>query len=248
MLISIIIITLNEAKNLMDTFKSIKRASSIKDNIYLPIETIVSDGGSTDCTVEIAEMYADHVVIGRKGRYKQLNNGAMIANGDILVFLHADTKLSRGSLLRLYKRMKNPKYVGGFFKKVWGWSTNKNISALLKLANFFWESSGNWLAEFFKLFPGDNAIYVRKQVFDELKGYNPLWICEDFDFSKRMKDKYGKKRIAYVKEPVITSTRRFLTSGFLKVIFLWCVVYFLWRFGMGSDRLKVFLAEHPIGY
>ena len=89
MLVSIIIITLNEAQNLEQIIEKVHLAAQFPSGNTIPIEIIVSDGGSIDGTLEIAQQKADKVITGPKGRYLQLNAGAKEAKGDILLFLHA---------------------------------------------------------------------------------------------------------------------------------------------------------------
>lgn len=238
MLVSIIVITLNEVKNLEETIEKARLAAQFPSGNVVPIEIIVSDGGSTDGTLEIAQKIADKVIIGPSGRYLQLNAGANQAKGDILLFLHADTILPEGAIIRILYRLRNPKLIGGGFKKHWNWNPVVKRSFFLKFANFWWQGLGNWLVRLLRTFPGDNAIFVRKSIYKILKGFQPLWICEDFDFSRRLK-KYGKKRFIYIHSAVLTSTRRYEKSGFLYVNFIWFWIYWLWRLGMSQKRLKV---------
>jgi rSAM/selenodomain-associated transferase 2 len=238
MLVSIIIITLNEIENLQNTIIAVKDASQINAEQNIPIEIIISDGGSTDGTIELAKKLADKLVIGRPSRYKQLNDGAYLARGDILLFLHADTILPKDALISIISNMKDISKIGGGFKKNWNWNPILKRTSFLKFMNYIWEGMGNWLVRLFKLFPGDNAIFVRKSIFEELNGFKPLWICEDFDFSRRLK-KYGRRKIICIPSSVLTSTRRFEKYGFFRVIVNWFFIYSFWRFGMSQDRLKV---------
>ncbi|MFX0071069.1 MAG: glycosyltransferase family 2 protein [Candidatus Hermodarchaeota archaeon] len=237
MLISIIIITLNEVDNLASTIHSVREAAKIESGRNYPIEIIVSDGGSSDGTLELAEKLADKVINVSRSRYSQLNAGANEANGNILLFLHADTLLPKDALLRILLRLKNPKIVGGGFIKKWNWSNGIRRTSFLNFMNYIWQGFGNWLVWLLKIFPGDNAIFVRKTIFNDLNGYSPLWICEDFDFSYRLK-KYGNKRIICILSAVLTSTRRFERYGFLPTIWIWIWIFLFWRFGMNQSQLK----------
>ncbi|MFX1445168.1 MAG: glycosyltransferase family 2 protein [Promethearchaeota archaeon] len=238
MLVSIIIITLNEVENLEETITAVIEASQIDPGYSIPIEIIVSDGGSTDGTIELAKKLADKVVIGRPSRYNQLNDGAKLARGDILLFLHADTLLPKNAFINIINYMEGTSKIGGGFTKKWNWNPKLKRTRLLKFLNYLWEEMGNWLVRFFKSFPGDNAIFVRKSVFEELNGFKPLWICEDFDFSHRLK-RYGRRKIICITSAVLTSTRRFEKYGFIRIILIWFFIYWLWRFGMSQGRLKV---------
>ena len=237
MLISVIIITLNEAENIEKTIMAVKKAAQTKLKPLIPIEIVVSDGGSSDKTVEIAKNLVDKVIVGSRGRYKQLNAGANASKGNILLFLHADTLLPEGALLKIYFEMRSSKTVGGGFEKQWSWSPNLKLSKFLKTMCYIWKGFDNWAVRLLKTFPGDNAIFVRKAVYKQLKGFSPLWICEDFDFIKRLK-RYKKKNIVYIRSAVLTSTRRFEKYGFFKIIVSWFFIYILWRLGMNQKRLR----------
>ncbi|MFX1259670.1 MAG: glycosyltransferase [Promethearchaeota archaeon] len=235
---SIIIITLNEIEELEKTITAVRQATQINSKYVIPVEIIISDGSSNDGTIEVAKKLADKVVIGPPNRYKQLNKGAEISKGDILLFLHADTILPKNGIVEIMHELKDLKIIGGAFKKKWNWNPKVARSSFLRFTNFLWQALGNWLVRFFKLFPGDNAIFVRKNVFKQLSGFSPLWICEDFDFTRRLR-KFGRRYIKCLPLAVHTSTRRFEKYGFIRVIFIWFFIYCLWRLGMSADRLRV---------
>ena len=256
MLVSIIIITLNEADNLKLTIESSRNAALTSTGKKLPIEVIVSDGGSTDGTLELAEAFADKLVHSQKGRYLQLNAGAKASRGDILLFLHSDTILPRGAIIRIVKIFQDSKVLGGGFKKHWNWSPNITLSNFLDFSVKFSQGFGNWLTHLIKEFPGDNAFFIRQEVFDELNGFSPMWICEDFDLSRRLL-KYSKKiernflkkisykkKIAYILSPVKTSTRRFETYGFFVSVYFWFKIYWLWRAGFSQDQLRELIPKY----
>lgn len=237
MLVSIIIITLNEAENIEEAIKSARSSAYLPSGKQVPIEIIVSDGGSTDATVDIAEKIADKVISGPKGRYLQLNCGVEKSEGEILLFLHADTILPDNAILQILHGLKDPKIIGGAFKKYWKWNPDVKRSSFLRFASFLWLKNDNWVVKRSRSFPGDNAIFVRKSIFKEINGFRPLWICEDLDFSNRLK-KYGKKRSIYIDSAVHTSTRRFEKYGFFYVIFTWLLIFWFWRLGMSQKRLR----------
>ncbi len=242
MLISVIIITLNEEASIARTIDSIKNGAKLKNGRSIPIEIIVSDGGSKDNTLPIANRLANKIIVSKNpSRCSQLNQGARISEGDVLLFLHADTILPDGAIIRIVKKMQNPRYSGGGFEKDWSWNSNIQVSSFIKFSTWFWQSMGNWLVRVFYTFPGDNAIFIRNSIFKQLNGYRTLWICEDFDLMLRLK-KYSKKnsyKLACIGFSVLTSTRRMEKYGFFKTVFLWFMIYFLWRFGMNPERIKV---------
>ena len=128
--------------------------------------------------------------------------------------------------------------------------TNITLSSFLNFSVKFWQGFGNWLTQLVKEFPGDNAFFIKREVFDQLNGFSPMWICEDLDLSRRLL-KYSKKiernffkkisyknKIAYIRTPVKTSTRRFETYGFFKSVYMWFKIYLLWRAGFSPDQLR----------
>ncbi|MFW9948638.1 MAG: glycosyltransferase, partial [Candidatus Thorarchaeota archaeon] len=250
MLISIIIITLNEVETLELTLKSSKNAALMSTGKNISVEIIVSDGGSTDGTIELAKAFADKIVHSQKGRYMQLNTGAKASNGEILLFLHADTILPPGAILRIFEKFQDGNVLGGAFKKHWNWSPKITLSGFLNFSAKFWEGFGNWLTQLIKEFPGDNAFFIRREIFDRLNGYSPMWICEDFDLSRRLlkfskkieknffKKLAYKKKIAYIRSPVKTSARRFEIYGFFRTVYFWFKIYWLWRVGFTQDQLR----------
>lgn len=245
MLFSIIIITLNEQENIESTIRSVRDSAKIA-NYTLPIEIIVSDGGSDDGTLAIAKKMADKVVHSKKGRYKQLNSGAKASNGEVLLFLHADTQLSKGLLVRLSVKMKDPRVVGGGFQKFWKWSKGVQLTSFMKFAFYIWENLGNLTVRLFKIFPGDNAIFVRRTIFERLGGFRPLWICEGFDLSLRLKRYCRKRRLKfiYMKPSIQTSNRRFEKYGFFNTLYKWFIIYFTWRLGMSSEKMKMRFSKY----
>src|SRR5919205_657472 len=109
MTVSIIVPTWNEA-GLIDPFLKHLRERAAE------AEIIVVDGGSSDCTAELALMSADQVVQSKPGRAVQMNAAAAVARGEILWFLHVDAEVPRGCLEEIHRIMQDPKAVGGFFR------------------------------------------------------------------------------------------------------------------------------------
>ncbi|MHA2472091.1 MAG: TIGR04283 family arsenosugar biosynthesis glycosyltransferase [Promethearchaeota archaeon] len=237
MLVTIIIITLNEADNIEKTIRQARLAAQFPSGKTVPIEIIVSDGGSTDDTLKIARKFADKVITGTRGRYLQLNKGAEESRGDILIFLHADTLLPEGAIIRILSKLRDPDVIGGGFKKYWNWDPNVQFSKLVKFGAYWWQGLDSWLVRLLRTFPGDNAVFVRRSIFEKIKGFRPMWICEDFDFSYRL-IKYGKKKFVYIRSAVLTSTRRFERYGFFKLVFTWMRIFWFWRLGMSQNQLK----------
>lgn len=249
MKISVIIITLNEVNALERSVTAARVAAQWDSGRSVPIEIIVSDGGSVDGTLELAQQIADTIIQSPRGRFRQLNAGANASTGDILLFLHADTILPPHAILRICHVMRDPMILGGGFTKIWQWNTLRKLPRLLALAIYLWEGFGNWTVTLIKTFPGDNAIFIRKQIFELMGGYAPLWICEDLDFIRRL-SRVAKRVIKQlpsranssspvvcINTPVWTSARRFEQFGFLRTLAAWVATYFWWRLQMPPARL-----------
>ncbi len=195
--ISIIIPTLNEELVIKQCLETV---------INIPaIEVIVSDGGSTDRTVEIAGQYRDvKVVSSIKNRSIQMNKGATYAGGNTFFFLHADCVIPREVILNFQRFFENSLFVGGAFKI-------KLLSD--KLLYRFIEKGINFRAKIFKLPYGDQGLFVKRPTFESLGGFREMSICEDLDFICRLK-KYGK--IIILNEEILSSIRRWKNNGILK--------------------------------
>ncbi len=195
--LSIIIPTFNEEENIERCLNTI---------VDVPeVEVIVSDGGSTDSTVEIVRRYkCVKVVSSMKGRGIQMNTGASFADGEILLFLHADCVLSKETILSFQHNFENDSIVGGAFKI-------KLLSD--KFPYRLIEMGINLRSKVFRLPYGDQGLFVKKSIFEELGGFREIDTCEDLDFICRLK-KRGK--IAILDEEILSSVRRWENSGVLR--------------------------------
>ncbi len=195
--VSIIIPTLNEEEVIERCLETV---------VNIPgIEVIVSDGGSTDKTVEMAGGYRDvKVVSSIRGRGAQMNAGASYAHGGILLFLHADSILSGEIILKIPCVFKYNSIVGGAFK----------IRLLSdRLPYRLIEAGINFRSRLLKLPYGDQGLFVKRSVFKKLGGFGGMAVCEDLDFIWRLK-KLGE--IAILDEEILSSVRRWDNSGVLR--------------------------------
>ena len=199
--ISIIIPTLNEEKTISQCLETV---------VNIPgIEVIVSDGGSTDSTVEIAGQHSDvKVVRSQAGRSIQMNNGAACARGEILLFLHADCILPREDVLKIRQIFDSGKFVGGAFQ----------IRLLSDKFTYRWLEMGiNFRSKAFKLPYGDQGLFVKRSIFERLGGFREMPICEDLDFVYRLRRKYGE--IAILNGRISSSVRTWKNRGIFRTSF-----------------------------
>jgi rSAM/selenodomain-associated transferase 2 len=215
--ISIIIPTLNEAENLRSTLAS---AESDAD-----AEIIVVDGGSTDETVDQAKSFGVRLLTTAAGRAGQMNVGALAASGDVLLFLHGDTKLPPGFHQHVQDIMAKPGTVAGAFSLGID-GTEIGLRIIEKLANF--------RSRFFQMPYGDQAIFLRANLFRSIGGFPEIPIMEDFVFMERLK-KEGRVVIAPI--AVTTSSRRWEKLGILKTTLINQAVLLAYFFGCDPERL-----------
>lgn len=210
-MISIIIPVLNEEKNISIVLENIKRLNGEK-------EIIVVDGGSIDNTVEIVKKKGVMLLSLQKGRGCQMNKGAETANGDTLLFLHADTTLPENAITRIVETMKNHKIIGGRFDVRFD-----DDRFIFKLIAFLM----NWRSRLTSIFTGDQAIFIRKNIFKDIGGYLEIPLMEDIALSKRMK---RTGRVACLEYSAITSARKWKEEGIIKTILLMWFLRLLYFF------------------
>jgi len=232
MTISVIIPTLNEASTI---------AVTIRHTAQLGFEEIVVvDGGSSDQTNTIvaslvsgmqhATLTTVRQLAAPPGRARQLNAGTKTARGEVLLFLHSDTRLPDGAKQHIESALADPVVVGGRFDvafnspSLWG----RMIGRLMNLRS-----------RVTRISTGDQAMFVRRHVFEQLGGFSDIPIMEDVDFSIRLK-RMGPT-IA-LRDRVITSFRRWERQGPLRTILLMWVLRFLYWIGVSPQRLRWFYA------
>jgi rSAM/selenodomain-associated transferase 2 len=223
-MISVIIPSRDEAVSLRATLDSVAKNKPNK-------EVIVVDAGSVDGTSGLAREHASRVLFSpQKHRAYQMNLGAQHAQGSVLLFLHADTVLPTSALEQMESVLTNNGIVGGGFARRYD-SDSWFLRATCLLASLRTRLTG-W-------FLGDQAIFVRKQVFERLRGFCDLDLFEDLDFSRRMRQ---MGQVVTLFPPVISSSRRFQRHGAVLTTLsdLWLTARYL----MGASPSSLAKVEH----
>lgn len=197
--LSVVIPTLNAAETLSATIDALASA----DRRGIDLEIVVADGGSSDSTVSLAESLGAEVVIAEPGRGPQLIAGAKTAQGDWLLFLHADTILERGwdATVMVFTSDDRNRDRGAVFS----FALDDDAVAARRLERVV-RFRNNW----FGLPYGDQGLLIHRRFYSRLGGYNPLPLMEDVEIVRRI----GMARLARFDVKAITSARRYQKSGY----------------------------------
>jgi len=215
--VSIIIPVLDEEAGIADTLAAAAVTGAG--------EILVVDGGSRDRTRAIAEARGCRVVDAPRGRAAQMNAGAAAARGDVLLFLHADTWLPTDAVAELTRALSDERTVGGRF--------DVRLNGPEPIFRII-ETLMNVRSRVTRIATGDQAIFVRRSVFEVLGGYAPIPIMEDVEFSARLK---RRGRLACLRSRVQTSVRRWRRHG------PWATIASMWwlraRYALGTSPYRL---------
>jgi rSAM/selenodomain-associated transferase 2 len=246
--IAVIIPTLNEEQALPDT---LQRTTALGFD-----DIIVVDGGSSDRTQAIVQSLAGNrqwamgngretealqihpayspspiatrlaLLVSPAGRAKQMNTGASHSQADVFLFLHADTHLPDEARRAIERALDDPACIGGRFDVRFERDTGLAwlIARLISLRSR-WSSIAT----------GDQALFVRHEVFAQLGGFTDIPIMEDVDFTRRLK---RAGRVAPLRAHVVTSYRRWDRHGALRTIVLMWALRLLYWLGVHPNRLR----------
>ena len=217
--LSVVIPALNEAGPIAGTLSSLAHRPNV--------ETIVVDGASTDATVAVARAAGARVLAARPPRSVQMNAGAAASSGDLLLFLHADTRLPAGFEEQVRQTLAPPGVMAGAFRlKIDGDRISLGII----------ESVANLRSRFLQMPYGDQALFLRRSLFWELGAFPPIPIMEDFELVRRLK---RRGRIALAPGCAETSARRWLRLGAVKTWLVNQCVISAYCAGVSPHRLAV---------
>ncbi|HEX8288956.1 MAG TPA: TIGR04283 family arsenosugar biosynthesis glycosyltransferase [Pyrinomonadaceae bacterium] len=216
MKLSVIIPTFNEELTIEKTLDAISRLVNVD-------EIVIVDGGSTDETISIVENYPQKkpfklIKLAEANRGRQLHEGTKHADGEVFWFLHADTRPIQGSGKQIKSFMRFEQVVGGNFEIIFG-GENAWARFLTKLYPML--RSGGMIY-------GDSAIFVRRETYEQIKGFKPLPLFEDLDLVKRLQK---KGRFVHINLPVTTSSRRFENRSFVWTFTKWSIFQGLYWVG-----------------
>jgi uncharacterized protein len=215
--ISVIIPALNEADHIAGTIASIGHGNNT--------QIIVADGGSFDDTVSIAKSLGATVVESSPPRSRQLNQGVDAASKDILLFLHADTRLPKNFDRSVLRTLKKPGIVAGAFELC--------IDSSNPVLRFI-EYVANRRSRYLKMPYGDQAIFMLSEIFHQTGGFPDLPIMEDFALIRRLQ---RKGDVVTVSEPVVTSSRRWLNHGILKTTLINQLIVLSYYMGLSPKTI-----------
>ena len=212
--LSIVVPVLNEAVGIVTTLQAL---APLRER---GAEVIVVDGGSDDGTVQCAVPWADRVLSSPRGRARQMNAGAATARAPLLLFLHADTQLPDGADAVLHAAMAGGAAWGRFDVHIDGRAPMLRLVAALM----------NQRSRFSGIATGDQALFVRRELFERVGGFPDQPLMEDVELSRRLR---ALAPPCCLRERVRTSGRRWEAHGVWRTI--WLMWRLRWRYWRGES-------------
>lgn len=219
--LAVVIPTLDEAETLDGTLATIRATFAA--------EIIVADGGSSDDTAAVAERHGATFLATGRGRAKQMNRGAASTAADVVIFVHADTRVDYRHLARVREVLSDPAIAFGSFAI--------RIDAR-GLAFRAIESLANLRTRLDRTAYGDQAIFVRRTEFMAIAGFPDVPIAEDLALARLLRTRGGYRFVHDL--PVTTSARRWQSQGLLVTIWRNVTTRILWELGVSPNRLRSF--------
>lgn len=207
------------------------RINELIDRLYRQFpdesfETLVVDGDASGSTIQAIKYPEVVKLCSEAGRGVQMNAGARKAQGEILIFLHADTELPPNALEHIRDIMTEKTYVAGAFEL----SFNSERWAFKLIAK-----AASWRYRLTRLPYGDQAIFMPQEYFFRIGGFAEIPIMEDLDLMRRIKKRGDKIYIS--KEQVKTSARRWEKEGIVYCVLRTWILASLYCLGMSPDKL-----------
>ena len=217
--LSVIVPVLNEEAVIEATLASLQ---PLRDQ---GAELILVDGGSSDATMWLAVPYVDQRMDSARGRANQMNAGAAAARAEILLFLHADTRLPSGALEAILDGLEtSAKRWGRFDVIIEGQAFMLRVVAAMM----------NWRSRFTGIATGDQAIFIRKAEFLAVRGFPQQALMEDIAISRTLKERSAP---LCLRQKVTTSGRRWLNGGVWRTIGMMWRLRLLYWLGVPAEQL-----------
>jgi rSAM/selenodomain-associated transferase 2 len=220
----VIIPVLNEQANINAAIENVRQRAAGQSH-----EIIVVDGDPDGTTVSAIANSSVHKIVFSPGRGRQMNEGASRAQGQVLLFLHADTKLPEGAFERIREVMTDGRYVAGAFDLA--------IDSQRPILRYI-AARARMRSRINRIPYGDQAIFIRKDYFYQLGGYSDIPIMEDVDLMLRIRR--NKRMIHILKERVLTSARRWETDGAFYTTLRNQILVTLFFLGVSPQKLARF--------
>jgi rSAM/selenodomain-associated transferase 2 len=209
MKISIVVPVLNEAELILDFLTNLRERAA-------KAEIIVVDGGSSDGTAEYAVGLCDQLLRTAPGRALQMNAGASRAHGEILWFLHADTRIPETAIADIEDALKDSQMMGGFFR-----IRVPEQGFIYRLTDSFAHYAGLLM----RIRYGDHGFFCRRQTFEKIGGFPEVSIMEDADFFRKLR---RAGRVVVIPHPIIVSPRRYESIGPSRLTFAYGLIGLLY--------------------
>ena len=219
MRLSIVIPVLNESGLIAEFLRQLRRAAP-------DAQIIVVDGGSHDDTVARARPLADLVFTAGRGRGRQMNSGASVADGELLWFLHADAIISREAMSELLEFMCVATHVGGCFS--------------LRIVPTRWiyrirDALGNACVDLFGIALGDRGLFCRRSTFEQVGGFTSEGLFEDANLYRALRRAGITRRL---RATISTSSRRYEAQGPIRTCLFYGFVMLLYWLGVNRKILE----------
>ena len=210
---------LNEAAILAESLDHLQK-------LLVDEEVVVIDGGSSDRSVQIARRFFRAEAGPASNRGAQLSSGSRLLKSDVLLFLHADSELPAGFQTAIRRALRDPRVVGGCFRL--------EFDVRRPMLRFY-----SWCTQFPGRFLhfGDQAFFVRREVFEESGGFRALPFLEDVDLLRRLR---RRGQFAILPAAVVTSSRRFLRNGIVRQMLRNIFLVTLFELGVPAEQLARF--------